>query len=270
MHFLLTEITEYTEVNAGNSSYFESSKFSMKINIHSDYQALSRATADLIVSYIVGKPNSLICLASGHTPLGVFECLVKDVKDKKVDISQCVFVGLDEWVGIGPKQDGSCRLLMDEFFFDPLNIPAKQIHFFDALSGDLQHEADKINSVIGWNGGLDIMLVGIGTNGHIAMNEPGTPFDSIAHISELAEETKVVGQKYFKSSTELKYGITLGLKHFAESKLPILMANGSKKSAIMKNVLEGRPDEHVPASIVHHVPHSIVMLDQEAAAELKS
>lgn len=241
----------------------------MKVEIYPDYQTLSRATTDLIVTYIKSKPNSLVCLASGHTPMGVFECLVKDVKEKKVDISQCVFVGLDEWVGIGPKQDGSCRLMMDQFFFHPLNIPAKQIHFFDALSDDLQHEADKINSVIGWNGGLDIMLVGIGTNGHIAMNEPGTSFDSIAHVSELAEETKVVGQKYFKSSTELKYGITLGLKHFHESKLPVLMANGSKKSAVMKRVMEEKPGEHLPASIVHQMPHAYVMLDEEAAAAMK-
>jgi glucosamine-6-phosphate isomerase len=241
----------------------------MKLQIHSDYKNLSRATANLIVSYINAKPKSLICLASGHTPLGVFECLVKDVKEKKVDISQCVFVGLDEWVGIGPKQDGSCRLLMDEFFFEPLSIPATRIHFFDALSKDLQHEADKINAVISANGGLDIMLVGIGTNGHIAMNEPGTSFNSIAHISELAEETKVVGQKYFKSTTELRYGITLGLKHFAESKLPILMANGSKKAAIMKRVVEEKPSEQLPASIVHQIPNAIVAIDEEAAARLK-
>lgn len=237
----------------------------MQLKIYSDYQTLSRAAADLIVSYIKMKPNSLICLASGHTPLGVFECLVKDVQAKKLDISQCVFVSLDEWVGIGPAQDGSCRLLMDQFFFHPLNIPLNRIHFFDALSGDLQHEADKINSVIGWNGGLDIMLVGIGTNGHIAMNEPGTPFDSIAHVSELAEETKVVGQKYFKSSTELKYGITLGLKHFEESKLPILIANGSGKSAIIKRVINEAPGEHLPASIVHRMPHAMVMVDELAA-----
>lgn len=241
----------------------------MKLQIHTDYKTLSRATADLIVEYIKAKPKSLICLASGHTPLGVFECLVKDVKDKKVDISQCVFVGLDEWVGIGPKQDGSCRLLMDQFFFEPLHIPLTRIHFFDALSKDLQREADRINAVINSNGGLDIMLVGIGTNGHIAMNEPGTSFDSIAHISELADETKVVGQKYFKSTTELKHGITLGLKHFAESKLPILMANGSKKASIMKRVVEEQPDEQLPASIVHRVPKAIVAIDEEAAVELK-
>ena len=196
----------------------------------------------------------------------MFKCLVKDVRDKKVDISRCAFVGLDEWVGIGPKDDGSCRQLMDEFFFEPLNIPAKQIHFFDALSDDLQGEADKINKLIDSRGGLDIMLVGIGTNGHIAMNEPGTPFNSIAHISELAEETKVVGQKYFKSTTELKYGITLGLKHFHDAKLPILMANGAKKLAIMTRVLfSDEVGEHLPASVVHHMPNAMVMIDSDAA-----
>jgi glucosamine-6-phosphate isomerase len=241
----------------------------MRHHIYPDYQSLSRATADLIVEYINSKPDSLICLASGHTPLGVFECLVKDVADKKVDISQCVFVGLDVWVGIGPKDDGSCRQLMDQFFFEPLNISSRQIHFFDALSDELQGEADTINQLIDSRGGLDIMLVGIGTNGHIAMNEPGTPFNSVAHISELAEETKIVGQKYFKSSTELKHGITLGLKHFRESKLPILMANGSKKSAIMKRVFEEKVGHHLPASIVREMAQAVVVIDREAAADLE-
>ena len=240
----------------------------MHIRILLTYKELSRATADMIGDYILKKPDALVCLASGHTPLGVFECLVQDVREKKIDISGCTFVGLDEWVGVGPKQDGSCRLLMDQFFFEPLNIPSSKIYFFDALAKDLQSEADRINALIDSRNGLDIMLVGIGTNGHVAMNEPGTPFTSVAHISELAEETKTVGQKYFQQETPLTKGITLGLKHFSEAKLPILIANGSKKTPIIKKTIWSKGGEHIPASIVQQMPNAFIMLDQEAAADL--
>lgn len=240
----------------------------MTIKIYHDYPQLSRAATDLIADYIRKKPKSLICIASGHTPMGVFQCLVEDVKAGKLDISGCEFVGLDEWVGFGPKDDGSCRLMMDEAFFEPLNIPASNIHFFDALSNNLQGEADKINEVIDQHGGLDVMLVGIGTNGHIAMNEPGTSFGSTAHISVLAEETKSVGQKYFKKATELKHGITVGLRHFSDSKLPILMANGVKKASIIKRILTEKPGEHLPASIVQQISGAIVMIDDDAGSSL--
>jgi glucosamine-6-phosphate isomerase len=237
----------------------------MHLRIHLDYKALCRAVADTIGNYISKKPDSLVCLASGHTPLGVFECLVSDVRAGKLDLSQTIFVGLDEWVGIGPKNDGSCRLMMDEHFFGPANISESKIAFFDALSSDLQGEADKINALIDSRKCLDIMLVGIGTNGHIAMNEPGTSFDSVAHISDLAEETKIVGQKYFKSSATLSQGITLGLKHFREAKLPILMANGHKKTEIIRSVIMDKMSEDLPASIVQDIHECLIMLDQEAA-----
>lgn len=240
----------------------------MHIRILLDYKELSRATANMIVDYVSRKPDALICLASGHTPLGVFECLVDDVRQKKIDFSNCSFVGLDEWVGIGPTQDGSCRLMMDQSFFQPLQIPLSRIHFFDALSTNLQAEADRINAVIAANNGLDIMLVGVGTNGHIAMNEPGTPFTSVAHISELAEETKAVGQKYFQQATPLSKGITLGLQHFRDARLPIVIANGIKKATIIKKAIWSKGGEHLPASIVQKIPESYVMLDQEAALEL--
>lgn len=240
----------------------------MLIQTYPDYKKLSRATADLIAGYIRKKPDSLICFASGHTPLGVFECLTEDIKLKKLDLTSCIFVSLDEWVGIGPEDDGSCRLMMDQTFFGPTDFPESRIYFFDGLSEDLQREVDRINNVIKSRGGLDIMLVGIGTNGHVAMNEPGTSFDSIAHVSELADETKSVGQKYFKKSTPLKYGITVGLKHFSDSKLPILMANGEKKTAIIQRVLKETPGEHLPASIVQKIPGAYVMLDHEAAGGL--
>ncbi|HOX81569.1 MAG TPA: 6-phosphogluconolactonase [Chryseolinea sp.] len=146
----------------------------MTIKKYSDYEKLSRATADLIAEYISAKKNSIVCIASGHTPQGVFECLVNDVKSNQLDISKCIFVSLDEWVGIAASKKGSCREMMDEDFFNPLQIPSSHIKFFDGLADDLESEVKNMNDFIKAHGGLDIMLVGIGTNGHIAMNEPGT------------------------------------------------------------------------------------------------
>ncbi|MBA4054609.1 MAG: glucosamine-6-phosphate deaminase [Marivirga sp.] len=238
----------------------------MKVNTYPDYKTLSRATADLITEYISKKKNSLVCLASGHSPRGVFECLIADVKSKRLDITGCVFVSLDEWIGIAAKQKGSCRDMMDEDFFEPLQIPENHIKFFDGISSDLAGEVSRMDEFILARGGLDIMLVGVGTNGHIAMNEPGTSFDSMAHLSTLADETKTVGQKYFSESTELNEGITLGLRHFRESKLPILIANGIKKTEIVRKILSSTPTEVLPASVIHLIDQGYVMLDKEAAS----
>lgn len=237
----------------------------MKVNTYPDYKTLSRSTADLINSYISAKKNSLVCLASGHTPRGVFECLIEDVKSNRLDLSHCTFVSLDEWVGIPAQTKGSCRDMMNEDFFHPVQIPEVRIEFFDGMATDLNAEVDRINTLISSRGGLDIMLVGIGTNGHIAMNEPGTSFDIFAHISTLADETKEVGQKYFATSTVLNSGITLGLKHFREAKLPILMANGKKKAAIIQETLSSSPVESLPSSVIHLIDHGFVMLDQAGA-----
>lgn len=243
--------------------------YTMHLHIFADYQRLSRAVADVIRDYIIKTPDALVCLASGHSPMGVFECLVKDIQSKTLDVSQCTFVGLDEWVGIAPDQDGSCREMMDKFFFEPAGISKNQIAFFDALALDLQKEADRINALIESRQGLDIMLVGVGTNGHIAMNEPGTPFTIAAHISTLAEETKAVGQKYFTNATELDKGITLGLKHVAEARLPILIANGKKKNDILKKAFTVTPSPEIPASIFQTIAQGLVMLDAEAGDGLK-
>lgn len=236
----------------------------MTLNVYSDYVELSRATADLVADEINRKPDALLCFASGHTPIGVFKCLVEDVQAGKLDISQCTFIGLDEWGGMNGSHHGSCRHMMDQDFFLPLNIPEKQILFFDGTAADFQRECDRVNAFISARGVLDVMLVGIGLNGHLGMNEPGTPFNTYAHVSELAEETKQVGQKYFPGETILSKGLTLGLAHFREARLPIIMASGTKKASIIKKMMEIEPTEGLPASIVHLTPQAVVMVDQAA------
>lgn len=241
----------------------------MKIKILKDYQALSKATTELIISVIKAKPTALICLASGHTPIGVFQELAKEVKANNLDLSGCTFLSLDEWIGIDPNDSGSCLSMLKKDCFEPLHIQPDKIEFFNVQTHDLQSECERINSLIENNGGLDIMLVGVGTNGHIGMNEPGTSFDSYAHTGPLAEETKTVGQKYFSQPTSLSLGITLGLRHLREARLPIIMASGQKKADIMAKGLNEAPTEEIPVSIAQLIPQGYVMLDEDAAGKLK-
>lgn len=241
----------------------------MHLKIYPDYELLSARTAELIINHINQNPEALICIASGHTPIGVFQSLKRAIEHKKVSLNNCTFLSLDEWLGIDPTDSGSCLSMLQHYCFEPLNIRPDKIHFFDVLAADLQLECKRINDLISKNGGLDIMLVGVGTNGHIGMNEPGTPFNSVAHVSELAEETKTVGQKYFNGATTLSQGITLGLSHLKEARLPIVMANGSRKAPVLAQALKGKATEQIPVSIVHQIPHAWVMLDQEAASLLE-
>jgi glucosamine-6-phosphate isomerase len=238
----------------------------MTVQILPDYTSLSRVTTDYIINYVKEKPAALICLASGHTPIGVFQQLQKAVQAREVDLTACTFLSLDEWIGIDPGDPGSCLSMLQKDFFIPLGIGADQIEFFNVETSDLQKECDRINLMIKDNGGLDIMLVGVGTNGHIGMNEPGTSFESYAHISQLAEETKQVGQKYFEKETALSTGITLGLRHLREAKLPIVMASGKKKAAIIYKGLKATATEEIPLSVVNHISQGYIMLDEDAAS----
>jgi len=260
---------QFTEPFFLDDDYYQNSlPLPMKITICPDYPTLSRETANLVGQYVADKPNAVICLASGNTPVHVFQYLVEDVNAGRLNISGCTFVSLDEWVGIDKSNKGSCRNMMDRDFFHPLKIKESNIKFFDGMAKNLRQECDRIDQFISSRGGLDIMLVGIGLNGHIAMNEPGTSFDHYSQLIDLSEETKAVGQKYFSKKTNLSKGLTLGLRHFRESKLPILMANGQKKASIVQKALTLPPSKKIPASVIQRIPHALVLLDEEAAGLL--
>ena len=229
---------------------------------------MSRAAADLVVEQVNTKPGSLICFPSGDSPAGMFKCLIEDVQAGRVDLSHCYFVGLDEWVGLGKDDDGSCTSFLYEHFFTPMHTDMARVRFFDAKAPDLDAACREMDKFIKQHGPLDMMIVGIGMNGHIGLNEPGTDFNLYSHHSPLAQVTVEVGQKYFKQQTKLTEGITLGLKHLQEAKMPVLLAAGAKKAGIVKQALDGDISQHVPASIFQTLPLSVVLLDEGAASGL--
>ena len=230
---------------------------------------MSRAAADLVIEQVKRKPNSLICFPSGDSPAGMFKYLVADAQEGKIDFSQCYFVGLDEWVGMGKDEDGSCTNFLYGHFFTPLQIKPDKVNFFNAKADDLDASCKAMDDFISQHGPLDIMIVGIGMNGHIGLNEPGTNFNLYAHHSPLDRVTISVGQKYFKQQTTLNKGITLGLKYLQEAKIPVLIASDNKKAGIIVQALQGEVNNQLPASIFQMLPSAVVILDDAAASGLE-
>lgn len=240
----------------------------MEIKIYKDYEALSATAADEIISLVKNKPNAVLCLASGDTPRLTCTRTVDKAEKEKIDFSGCTFIGLDEWVGVPPDNEGSCHYFFQKHLLGPLKIPAANIHLFDALSDDLDKQCRTMDEAIAAKGGIDVMIVGIGMNGHIGFNEPGVSFDNYSHHISLDPITLSVGKKYFATAIKLGKGITLGLKHLMQTKKVLLIANGVKKAEVIKRAVEGAVSNGFPATIMQTHPNGWVMVDEEAASLL--
>lgn len=237
----------------------------MQVSYCKDYTELSDRASDMIIDLVEEKPDSVLCLAAGDTPKLTYTEVVKKAAAQKLKFNRVTFIGLDEWVGIPPQNEGSCHYFLHHNLFNPLQIDPSQIHMFDALATDLSAECKKMDAIIAEKGGIDLMLVGVGMNGHIGFNEPGVSFDLYSHVIDLDENTQSVGQKYFTEKISLPKGITLGLKHFMQAKKAMVIANGEKKSNIIQKVLEESVTNEVPASIVQRHPNGWVIIDKQAA-----
>lgn len=244
----------------------------MKTSILQDYAELSEQTAQIIADYVKAKPRAALCLAGGDTPRGTYANLVKRAQAGEVDFSQCVFVGLDEWVGLPPDYPGSCYAFMQESLFGPMSIRPEQIVFFDAVSNDLPAECSRIDDFLAQRGPLDIVLLGMGMNGHLGMNEPGCDEFAAASVTELDSVTVHVGQKYFSGNPaqpELKQGITLGMTQLMQARLALLIISGERKAATAAAALEGPVSNQLPASLLRKHANAQVLLDQAAASLLR-
>jgi glucosamine-6-phosphate isomerase len=242
----------------------------MTLSVFPDNETLSQEAAGYILAAVKANPKAVLCLAAGDTPTRAYALLAEKARPAKVDFSQCFFIGLDEWVGIPPDNEGSCHHYLRRNLFNPLNIEGKQMHLFNSMARDLQGECANMDRIIRDHGGIDLMLVGVGMNGHIGFNEPGVSMDAYAHVVDLDGTTQSVGQKYFRQSTKLHQGITLGLKHFLESRRGILMAGGIRKAEVIRKALKGPVTDRVPASCIQKHPNGIAMLDPEAAGLLEA
>jgi galactosamine-6-phosphate isomerase len=241
----------------------------MNVKILDNAESLADAAAAVIYQLITRKPNALLALATGHSPTRTYERLIDLIRESNLPVSSLKFVALDEWVGIAPTTEGSCAAYLRQHLFEPLGISPQQVRLFDALSPALHEECVKTEAFIQASGGIDLITLGVGMNGHLGFNEPGTEL-SHSHVIELDETTRTVGKKYFRDAVAIEKGITLGLKSILAARTVVLIANGRHKAAIVKTVVENTPSPAIPATILHNHPDCTFFLDDEAAALLTS
>lgn len=240
----------------------------MNLRVFSHYEEMSAAAANLLFDQIKSNPHSVLCLATGETPKRAYQILVNRILTERVDVSNLRMLALDEWLNVPPDNPGSCHFFLHQHLFKPLKLASSQIHLFDAFPKDEQAECKAMDKFIRDSGGIDLMIVGLGMNGHVGFNEPGVNELLYSHVIELDSTTQTVGQKYFDQQLDLKKGITLGLAHFFESRKVVMLANGQRKASIIARVLEGEISNQVPGTLIRKHANAEMLLDKEAASRL--
>lgn len=224
---------------------------------------IAALAAQQYVDLLKRKPNAILGGATGSTPLGLYAELVRLNKAGKISFKDASSFNLDEYVGLDGTHDQSYRYFMDHNLFDHIDIDKSRTHVPSGIDTSDPAAYDK---QIAAAGGVDLQLLGIGNNGHIGFNEPGTPFGSLTHIVELTESTREANKRFFASIDEVPtHAVTMGVKTVMQARSIILMAIGSAKAPIMREMLQGPVTEKVPASVLQLHPDVTVYMDYEAA-----
>jgi len=238
----------------------------MKIITRSNQATWAQAAAEEIAQQIRNQSASAVGLATGTTTVSLHEALVSQARQTALDFSGVSMFALDEYCGIPRSHPASCYSRLDTQLFGQVNIPKAQIHCPDVAAGSLTDECKRYEQSIQQQGGIDLQIVGIGLNGHIGFNEPGTPFESLTHISQIASETRSVQADTFGSLEQVpQQGITQGIKTIMQARKVMLLAWGSHKRDIISRALNGPVTPEVPASVLQLHPNLLVVLDEAAA-----
>jgi len=241
----------------------------MEVVIKETYEEMSQLAAELIAEVIRRKPRAVIGLATGSSPLGTYRQLIRMHEDEGLDFSQVVSFNLDEYVGLPEDNQQSYHYFMWENLFKHININPANVHIPDGLASDLIEACNNYEIEIDDHGGIDVQLLGIGRNGHIAFNEPGSSLGSRTRIKTLTEKTRQDNARFFSSIDEVpKYCVTMGIGTILEARKLILLANGENKAEAIQATLEGPITASVPASAIQLHPDVTVIIDRAAASKL--
>lgn len=241
----------------------------MRIIIKKTYEELSKAAADIIKEAITKKPNIVLGLATGSTPIGCYQELIKMHKEG-LDFSKVATFNLDEYLGLSADHPQSYNYFMYENLFNYININHKDIYIPGGTTKNVEEFSKEYEKKIKEVGGIDLQLLGIGSDGHIGFNEPGTPLDSRTQLVKLAESTIQDNSRFFKKREDVpKFAITMGIQTIFEAKKILLLASGENKAEVISKALEGPITPQITASILQKHPDTIVILDTAAASKLK-
>lgn len=237
----------------------------MRLYAVENYAELSRKAANIISAQVILKPNSVLGLATGSTPIGTYEQLVAWYRKGDIDFSEITSVNLDEYEGLSGEHSQSYRYFMNSNLFDHINIPKECTHVPNGLAVDSMEECQRYNALIRELGGIDLQLLGIGGNGHIGFNEPAASFEKETHIVTLTEETRQSNARFFSSMDEVPtHALTMGIQNIMSAKKILLLANGKGKAQALYDSFFGPITPTVPASILQLHADVTVIADGDA------
>ncbi len=232
----------------------------MKIIETNSYEELSRIAADLVGAQVILKPDCVLGLATGSTPIGLYDNLIARCKDGALDFSAVRSVNLDEYCGLDGSNDQSYRFFMDTHLFNHVNIDKENTHVPSGLAADLAAEGEQYDAMIRELGGIDIQVLGIGLDGHIGFNEPDDHFTGPTHEVELDPSTIEANARFFASIDDVpRSAITMGMASIMQARKILLLASGANKKEIMDKALFGPITPQVPASLLQIHPDVTVI-----------
>ncbi len=237
----------------------------MRIYRAKDYEEMSRRAAGIVSAQIIMKPDCVLGLATGSTPVGLYKQLIEWYRNGDLDFSGVRTVNLDEYKGISRENDQSYYYFMHQNLFDHVNIPAGNTHLPDGMEPDSEKECRRYEELIQSMGSVDLQLLGIGHNGHIGFNEPADAFDKLVHCVNLTQSTIEANKRFFASAEEVpRQAYTMGIQTIMRSKKILIIANGEGKADIVRDAFFGPITPMVPASVLQ-LHNDVTLVADEAA-----
>ena len=242
----------------------------MKVIKVKDYQEMSALASERVIDLVKSAERPVLGLATGSTPEGLYQNLIDAYKNNGVSFKDVVSFNLDEYIGLAADDPNSYQYFMKEKLFDKIDINPNQTHLPNGKAADIEQECQNYEALIKKTGQVDLQILGLGVNGHIAFNEPGTSFSSRTQRTDLVEETIEANSRFFENKADVPtQAITMGIETIMESKEIILLASGENKAEAVKQLVEGEVTEDFPASILQKHPHATIVIDEAAASLLK-
>jgi len=241
----------------------------MEIIIQADAQAVATVSASIFQRQLTHKPASVLGLATGSTPLGLYRELIALSQAGQIDFSHATTFNLDEYVGLGPDHPQSYAWFMRSELFDHIGIPRHQVHLPNGLAKDFPRHCEAYEAAMRGAGGVDLQLLGLGSNGHIGFNEPSSSLSSRTRIKTLAPKTIEDNARFFGSPENVPHHVvTMGIGTIMEARHCLVLATGSRKASAVAAMAEGPITANCPASILQMHPRCTLVVDESAATEL--
>jgi len=238
----------------------------MRIILADNYEEMSNKAAAIVRSQVILKPDCVLGLATGDTPLGMYKELIKLYENKEVDFSDVTTFNLDEYCKLNRENAQSYYYYMNHNFFKYINVKKKNTHIPNGIAKDIDEECRNYERQIIKKGGIDLQVLGIGANGHIGFNEPDINFEAETHLVKLDEMTIEANSRFFSSKDEVPTtAISMGIKTIMQSRMLILLANGEAKADAIYKTVKGKICPKVPASIIQLHPNATLIIEKNAA-----